>query len=351
MNTYIVASARVVDQKGSLEETQSLMRKASRLNLTIETLEIVDLATRWEDKLKPNQFKSGASAMAAIEKGRKLLSSKKADLIVIRGSDFLKTGYESKEARENYMKLYNKKFTPMDGYDRLVPLFLKYHKLSSSDYFTIRDALFANYQKTWNKINPEARQPDEKWFQPLTKYFRGVDCANPNVDYSAEIILTSEPVAQLLKVPMKKRVRIIGNSFTKLNVDGFESLPKIAPYLHLKRAIARAEAQAKIDFKSEFFKGRALLDAYTCYPVVPMGLILRLGLVRNLKEIPELLNNYPVTVTGGLNLARAPWNLTSLSSIIVMSEKLKTERHYKIGLVHGNGSLGNQQGITILAHS
>jgi hypothetical protein len=73
-----------------------------------------------------------------------------------------------------------------------------------------------------------------------------------------------------------------------------------------------------------------------------------LGLVKSIKEIPALLNSHEVTVTGGLNLGKAAWNLTSLNAIIIMRERLISSKKVSVGLVHGNGSIGNQQGITIL---
>ncbi len=343
ISIQIIAGDRIQDGIGSHAESEKLISRAKKMNLRVHTLEIVTLAKRWEDKLSPNEFKSGASAMAAIEKARSLLAKKKVDLVVIQGRDFLKSEYDRRE-REKFMRLYEGKFTPLDGYDRLVPLFLKHHKLSEEYFFIIRDALFKNYLKTF-----KGELPDSRWLRPLTKFFRGVDCANPNVDYSGQIVLATEKTADRLKIPEKKRVTILGNAFTKLSVDGLESLPKIAPYLHLRRTINKALGEAKINFPKEFLKKCALLDAYTCYPVVPMGLILRLGLVKKLNDIPELLENYEVTVTGGLNLGKAAWNLTSLNGIIVMREKLLSSRRHRFGLVHGNGSLGNQQGITLLA--
>ncbi len=347
MKIFIIAADRIIDSVGSHTATEKILSKAQKKNLTISNLEIVTLAKRWEDKLTPNEFKSGASAMAAIEKARKLLASKRVDLVVIRGQDLLKTGH-GPGAREKFMKLYDEKYTPLEGYNELVPLFLKYHKLHEKKYFEIRDALFENYSVTWKKINPTGGLPKEKWFHPLTKYFRGVDCANPNIDYSGQIILTSEKISEALRIPKKERVEILGNSFVKLKVDGFESLAKIAPYLHLKRAIDRATTESKINFRNKFLGGEALLDAYTCYPIVPMGLIYRLGLVNSFSEIPDLLRSHEITVTGGLNLGKAPWNLTSLNALIVMREKLISTKKYRYGLVHGNGSLGNQQGITII---
>lgn len=347
MKTYIIAGERIVDGLGSLKETEKIIDSARKQNLRTKTLEIVDLARRWEDKLGPLEFKSGASAMAAIDKAQTLLKNQQADVVVIWGTDNLKTGYE-KGAREGFMKLYNKKFTPLEGYNELVPLFLKSHKMSEKEYFETRDALFENYLKTFKKAQPHGKLPDERWLAPLTSYFRGVDCANPNLDYTGSIVLTSEKVANRLKVPKSRRMLIAGNAFTKLAIDGMESLPKVAPYLHLKRTIDKATKEAKVNFKSEFLKGNALMDAYTCYPVVPMGLIYRLGLVKKVSEIPALLTKYEVTVTGGLNLGKAAWNLTSLNALIVMRERLMKSKKAKIGLVHGNGSLGNQQGITIL---
>lgn len=346
--TFIISGERTVNGQGSFRESEKILTLARRKNLRIETLEIVTLAKRWEDKLSPREFKSGASVMAAVEKGRKLLQSRKADLVIIRGTDNLKTGY-APGARDGFMKLYAGKYTPLDGYDRLVPLFLKAHQIKESEYFEIREELFGNYLRTWLKIHPDAPLPDKEWFSPLTRYFRGVDCANPNIDYSAMIILSEKKAADTLGIPQKKRVKILANAFTKLPVDGFASLPRIAPYLHLKKAIRKTMKEAKVDFSSEFLKGRALLDAYTCYPVVPMGLLLSLELVKTPTEMKEFLNKFEITVTGGLNLAKAPWNLTSLNALIVMRERLLSDSKKKLGMVHGNGSLGNQQGITILA--
>lgn len=194
MKTYIIAADRIIDGQGSHKETEHILKKATKTNLNVRTLTVVNLARRWEDKLSSDEFKSGASAMAAIEKARKILKAKKADLVVIKGEDLLKTGYQ-KEDREKFMKLYQNKYTPLDGYDRLVPLFLKQNRLTEKEYFQIRDQLFENYLRTWKSINRENKLPDERWYQPLTKYFRGIDCANPNVDYSGQIILCSEKIA------------------------------------------------------------------------------------------------------------------------------------------------------------
>lgn len=347
MNYQIIAADRIIDGQGTHDKTDALIARARKQGLSVTVLEIVSLAKRWEDKLSPLEFKSGASAQAAVNKARKLLESKKAAVVVIKGIDQLRSSY-SKADREKYMKLYGKKFTPLDGYTKLVTPFMKENGIKDKEFFEISRALFENYFKTWTGLHPGATSPDARWFELITKYFRGVDCANPNIDYSGQLLIADALHADLLKVPKRERVRILGNAFTKLSVDGFESIPKIAPYDHLKKTIKKAMTEAEIDFREEYLSGRALLEAYTCYPVVPMALLLKLGLVNRLTEIPELLKSHEVTITGGLNLARAPWNLTSLNYLIAMREKLMNSKSHEYGLVHGNGSLGNQQGITIL---
>ncbi|HXH32739.1 MAG TPA: hypothetical protein VNJ01_18210 [Bacteriovoracaceae bacterium] len=347
MNYFIVAADRIVDGEGDHLATEKVLKKAEKFGLKTIVLHIVTLAQRWEDNLPPGHFKSGASAMAAINRAQTLLATDSACVVLIRGTDLLRTGYERKD-RDRFMKLYRGKFTPLDGYTRLVPAFLKYHGISLKQFNEISHSLFENYLRTWRLQDPKRTAPNARWFEPVTRYFRGVDCANPNIDFSGQLVVMDEARADLLRIPSRERIRILGNSFSKLAVDGFESIPKVAPYLHLKKTIRAALDEARIDFKEEFLQGRALLEAYTCYPVVPMGLLLRLGLVRKLSELPEFLKTHEVTITGGLNLARAPWNLTSLNYLIAMREKLKNSRRHRYGLVHGNGSLGNQQGITIL---
>lgn len=346
MNILIIAA----DQNGPFSEKNKVLKLAKEKNLRVAELEITPLSRPWDDPLTPHEFKSGASAMAAIEKAKELLKLGDSDLVVIKGSDALKTGYD-KEKRKQLMQLYENDLTPLEGYDRLVPLFLDHHGFSEEDYFSARDSLFESYTRVWKEKHPKASLPDERWYRPLTNYFRGVDCANPSIDYEGQIVLASDEVANALNIPKDERVQILGNACEKLDVDGMESLAEIAPYKHLRVAINKALSEAGIDFKKEFLDNNALLDAYTCYPVVPMGLLLQLDLIEDLNDVPELLKDHDVTVTGGLNLAKAPWNLTSLNSLIEMRAKLLSSDKYQYGLSHGNGSLGNQQGITILGRT
>lgn len=342
MKMQIIAADRIIDGEGHHTRSNELIHRAQKLGLKTASLEIAPLSEPWNKDLSDNCFKSGASAMDALERARSILNSKEASIVIIRGKDYLRSEY-SRIERENYMNLYDGKYSPLDGYNELVVPFIQYHGISEEQFLEIRDALFENYSRTWKGALPE-----DRWFRPITKFFRGVDCANPNIDYSGQLIITTEDHANTLQIPENEKVSILGNAFTRLAIDGFESIPHIAPYNHLEEVIDRALNEAQTDFQAEYFKGRALLEVYSCYPVVPVALLLKLRLVRNVNQFHEFLKKHEVTVTGGLNLGKAPWNLTSLNFLIAMRDRLINSQNHKYGLVHGNGSLGNQQGITIL---
>jgi hypothetical protein len=87
---------------------------------------------------------------------------------------------------------------------------------------------------------------------------------------------------------------------------------------------------------------------YSCYPVVPIAFLLKSGLAAAPADVLRLLAAYEVTVTGGLNLAKAPWNNTTLSAIVQMVPMLRSERSSRYGAVHSNTAFGYQQAFAIL---
>ena len=86
---------------------------------------------------------------------------------------------------------------------------------------------------------------------------------------------------------------------------------------------------------------------YTCYPVVPLGFLQATGLAVDFDQLVQVLRTREVTVTGGMNIARAPWNNPALRGLIAMVRALE-QRPQTVGLVHGNGGLGYAQGIALL---
>jgi hypothetical protein len=80
--------------------------------------------------------------------------------------------------------------------------------------------------------------------------------------------------------------------------------------------------------------------------VVPIAFLLATGLARDAREIKALLGAHPVTITGGLNLGRAPWNNSTLSAIVQATETIRDGTPV-VG-VHSNAALGYKQGFAVL---
>jgi hypothetical protein len=60
---------------------------------------------------------------------------------------------------------------------------------------------------------------------------------------------------------------------------------------------------------------------------------------------------HSITITGGMNLARAAWNNPALNALVMMHNRLCDDKggdHEKLGLIYGNGGLSYRQGIAIV---
>ncbi len=77
MKTFIIAADRTVDSFGSHQDTDNILNLAREKGLVVVTLEILSLAQGWQDKMKPHQFKSGASAWQLLRELGKFFPPKK----------------------------------------------------------------------------------------------------------------------------------------------------------------------------------------------------------------------------------------------------------------------------------
>jgi hypothetical protein len=83
--------------------------------------------------------------------------------------------------------------------------------------------------------------------------------------------------------------------------------------------------------------------------VVPLAFLVETGLAEGtVASLRAALQTAPLTVTGGMNLARAPWNNPVLHALAVMWARLRQEARVEAGLLHGNGGLGGWQGLAVL---
>ncbi|MGB0467218.1 MAG: hypothetical protein ACPGF7_06765 [Pontibacterium sp.] len=344
----IIAAAKITDGTGSLTPVQGKLAQLSTLGITATELLIDPLKTDWHSPLQENHFRSGCAPVEALYQARTLIREG-GDAVVIRGKDLIKSDY-SRDERHHLMAVYGEQTPITDAYNDLAQYFLQKHKINSARFRDLSAKLFENYQRSYRKTDAATTAsdtPPARWFEQITPLFRGVDCANPLIDFEAELLICREEIANQLQVPDTERVAIRGVGLGFLEQDGPSAIRRIARYTHLQNAFQHCNAEAQLDFNNRFLNGEALLETYTCYPVVPMAFLLASGLVDQLEAIPAFLEKHLITITGGMNLARAPWNNPALNGLICMYQQLTTG-DITVGAVHGNGGLGYRQGVAML---
>lgn len=345
---YIAAAHRHIDGFGDPQGFFTIEELLVRKNVRYVKCIIDPLSVVWDSPLDAHHYRSGCGPLEALHDAKLMITRDVCPCVIIEGEDMLKTGYERHE-RHRLMLIYGERWTLPEAYTELSKVFMKRWNMDTDSFKRLAGLLFENYMRTASNAGPRPII-DEKWYEFVTDLFRGVDCANPRVDFSGRILVCNEDVADLLNIPENERITLIGTGLGILPHDGPEYVNEIASYDHLRSAFQDACMEAGIDFPAQFLSGRALLEVYTCYPVVPLAFLLTAGIVSSPDKIEELLKKYEVTVTGGMNLGRAPWNNASLNALVVMYYRLR-ECTYSVGLVHGNGGLGSRQGVAILEKS
>jgi len=344
--TLIVAAGKTADGAGCLQQVTQLEQRLNQIGLPPHELVIEPLSSDWHAPLQPDHFRSGCAPIEAMARAKELIEAGSA-AVIIRGEDNLKTGY-SREQRHQMMAIYGQDYPITQAYDELAHEFARREGINVDTFREYCQHLYDNYESSYRNVMNHAPKQDPRWFQPLTSLFRGVDCANPLVDFHGRMLLCSAETAAMLAIPIAECVEVKGVGLGFLDQDGPEQLQQIADYDHLFDAWQHAEQQAGGGFRQKFYAGEALLESYTCYPVVPMALLLKSGLIDGLEQLPEFTGQYPVTVTGGMNLAKGPWNNPALNGLISMYRAL-LDSDATLGAVHGNGGLGYRQGVAMLA--
>jgi hypothetical protein len=326
------------------------------MGIDIHHLVIEPLSAPWQQTPAVDHFKSGCAPVEALARAHQLIIDG-TQAVVISGEDELKSGYQ-REERLRLMSVYEDDLPLTQLYTDLARQFIHHHDIDEQLFKDLCEALFDNYKRSYRHALSddfcETLLPAAKWYNPITELFRGVDCANPLVDFCGRVLLCSSQLAAQLDIPAEQWIIVDGVGLSVLDGDGPEYIDQIVDYQHLKLAYEQACTAANIDFADQFRQGRALLETYTCYPVVPMAFMLVSGLVDVLEDIPEFLRQHSITITGGMNLARAPWNNPALNGIIDMVQRLKPSHPLQktgeqYGLIHANGGLGYRQGVAIIS--
>jgi hypothetical protein len=345
----IVAASRVIDGSGDLEETERIVGAAQRAGLRMIDLHVAPMSMAWDRPIPEHYVRGACAPIEAMVHARKVFSEGAADLVVIRGQDNLRSEYaDRKPERDRLMEVYGPGETFLKAYTQLGFAFLERANISVESFKRCAERLFENYWRTWKALRPGAERPHPRWFAEVSPLFRGVDCANPSVDFSGCLILASERGTQLCAPDPSRLIRVRAAQVEQVGEDGLASIDRIADFFHLETVLERASRSAQLDLRRAVVEERMLLEIYTCYPVVPIAFLLRSGLVGSVGEIPAFLERNDITISGGLNLAKAPWNNTTLSALIQMVHKLRVLPTAR-GLVHSVAALGYKQAVAVLA--
>ncbi len=347
---FIIAADKIVDGQGNLDHCKSLEQKIQQLGFNIQQLEIDPLRADWHRPEEVGHFRSGCAPIEALTEALQLINNG-GKAVVIHGQDHIKSDY-SRGERQQMMAVYGADYPLTQAYTELSYEFMRQHDLSAEQFKRMAAALFENHKTSYLDYvaanDLDEALPDERWYQPVTDLFRGVDCANPVIDFCGRVLICSESLMQTLAIDTNQATEIRSVGLGRLNEDGKAQIKAIAEYAHLRQAYQQACTEAEVDFAAALQQGEALLDVYTCYPVVPMAFLLHSGLINSLDELPDFLAKHKITVTGGMNLARGAWNNPALNGLITMHHRLINESQ-TLGLVHGNGGLGYRQGAAILS--
>lgn len=301
-----------------------------------------------------NIYRSGCGPVQAVSDAKMLIDNGLVDAAFIFGHEPLASikNQRGKQDINKAMSIFDEATIPA-AYNQLAYRLLNVLKLKKEHFFEIADLLFENYHKAYKEPSNTANLTDRgtRLDQMDADLFALTDCANPYVDFTGGLIIANPDVTDYLEVPENKRIEVIGAKYNVVG-DGPANIEKIVgtketPFPHLGKAFENACGQGGVDFVKEFKSGNALMEVYTCYPPIPIGFLLAAKMVDSIDQVPDFLRNYNITLTGGLNLARAPWNNPALNALVALCQEFP-HSNQEYGLVHGNGGLGGLQGVAVL---
>ena len=342
---FILAAERSINESERLDNSfvLSVAHLAKRKNLRIKKLIIDPLAAGWTTPLQEHHFRSGCGPLDAFQEAQILLDHKDCDVVLVEGIDLLKS--EGRIERQKLMNIYGEISIP-EAYTELAFCYLDRKGYKVSDFEKFSQVLFENFAGTAQKRGISVEIPSER-FQKITRLFRAVDCANPVIDFRGRVLLGKDPaLTKSLGLESKKIVEILSVNVVQGSQDGPSNINEISRFSHLREAFEKTCADSKIDFLNEFRNGRALLEVYSCFPIVPLAFLIECSFSKSIAEAVDFLRQHEVTVTGGMNLGRAPWNNPVLNATILIHQLMLEER-IAFGGIHGNGGLGYKQGFAL----
>lgn len=303
---------------------------------------------------KCNTYKSGASPIQALADAEELIKNGLYDAVLIFGHELLLTNRKlyGKDEVTKAMSLFEN-HSIIQCYHEMARTLGRELELTEHQLIDLFDQLFGNYHKTYKQLaGDEVSSNRGRRLDVLgADLFKLTDCANPNIDFSGGIILVNEDTAQSLSIAEENQIKVRSARYSMM-AGSPENIHQIVGqknrlFPHLQKAFFQVQHHSRVQMADEWKNRNLFLEVYTCYPPVPIAFLLSTGMIADINELPDFLAEYEITITGGMNFAKAPWNNPALNAVIGMVQKLK-ENTRSYGLVHGNGGIGEIQGVVLL---
>ena len=300
-------------------------------------------------------YRSGAGPIQALRDAQEIIDHHLYDAVFIFGYEPLLTNKTKfgKATIQQAMDIFNGP-SVLSCYNELGHIFCAELGISFEDFDYLSDCLYQNYCHSFPDTS-DSKFIDTEREAKLSAIggdlFCLSDCANPNLDFAGGIIVTSDAISDFLGISLADRLEIIAvkTAIVEGHPNNLKSIHGQINDLfpHLREVFIQIQQASGIDIRSEFFQHKLLLDLYTCYPPVPLLFLLASQFAKTISDLPSLLHDYAVTITGGLSLAGAPWNNPALNSLITLFQQLPYSPA-QYGLIHGNGGIGEIQGLALL---
>jgi acetyl-CoA C-acetyltransferase len=201
-------------------------------------------------------------------------------------------------------------------------IFERYSKIASKNPYA-----WSQKSYTADEITIPSPQ-NRKVIYPYTKRM----CSNLFVDQSGALIITSEEIAEKLKIDPETWVYIMGGADFK-NIFNISQRPKLFESPAAKKGSQLALEQAGLSLGDI-----DVFDIYSCFPSIVQIITNEMGLS---DDDPRDL-----TITGGLPYFGGPWSNYSLHAIITAVDIIRKNRSKKI-MVVANGGYNTKQSFGI----
>jgi acetyl-CoA C-acetyltransferase len=209
---------------------------------------------------------------------------------------------------------------------------LNEHESFLGNYYERFSQIASKNPHAWNQkifTAEEIKTPSKK-NQKIAYPYNKLHNTSWNVNQASALILTSDEIADKLKIPFDKRVYPLVSSETN-HMIGVIQRPDLTSPVGLKLATKYLlETAAKNNIKPTFY------ELYSCFPVA-------VQLFAQALNIPE---NIDKTITGGMPFAGGPLNNYMLHATAQVLMRIR-DNNSEVGLITGVSGMMTKQALAI----